>query len=230
MLPEILDRHLQLTHGGTRRAISTAGSYDPELSATDVPLSTYARYLADHLSAPLVEKNASDLISPWVGRTEANIAAAFSEARDPEAVLLIDEADTFLAPRAGASRTYEVSQVNEFLKQMEQHTGILVCCTNLLDRLDSAAMRRFTWKVTYRSPDAEARVELFARYFPTVPPDPEDLDRLKNLTGLTPGDFAAVARKFRYVPEPPAAAGVVTALESELAYREPGRRVVGFGA
>ncbi len=77
------------------------------LSATDVPLSTIT-----------------------------HSAVAFSEARDRQAVLLIDEADTFLAPRAAAARTYEVSQVNEFLKQMEQHTGILVCCTNLLDRLD----------------------------------------------------------------------------------------------
>jgi len=252
VLPEILDRHLQLTRGGARRAISTAGQYDPQLSATDVSLTTvthsaaepgdnvtillsgppgtgksaYARYLADHLSAPLVEKNASDLISAWVGQTEANIAAAFSEARDRDAVLLIDEADTFLAPRAAAVRTWEVSQVNEFLKQMEQHTGILVCCTNLLDRLDSAAMRRFTWKVTYRSPDATARVDLFTRYFPTVPPDPQALDRLKNLTGLTPGDFAAVARKFRYAPDPPAAAEVLGSLETELGYREPERRVV----
>jgi len=113
---------------------------------------------------------------------------------------------------------------------MEQHTGILVCCTNLLDRLDSAAMRRFTWKVTYRSPDAAARVDLFTRYFPAVLRDPQAVDRLKNLTGLTPGDFAAVARKFRYAPEPPAIAEVISALGAELGYREPGRRVVGFGA
>ncbi len=91
-------------------------------------------------------------------------------------------------------------------------------------------MRRFTWKVTYRSPDATARVDLFTRYFPAVPRDPSALDRLKNLTGLTPGDFAAVARKFRHAPDPPAGADVMSALEAELGYREPGRRVVGFGA
>jgi SpoVK/Ycf46/Vps4 family AAA+-type ATPase len=122
-----------------------------------------------------------------------------------------------------------VSQVNEFLKQMEQHSGILVCCTNLLDRLDSASMRRFTFKVTYRSPDAAAREELFSRYFPAIEPEPKDLDRLKNLAGLTPGDFAAVARRWRYAAAPPTASQLMGGLEAELGYREPDRRVVGFG-
>ena len=93
----------------------------------------------------------------------------------------------------------------------------------------SAAMRRFTFKITYRSPDVAARVDLFARYFPAVTCDDLALDRLKNLTGLTPGDFAAVARKFRYAPKPPTVPEVMGALEAELGYRQPGRRVVGFG-
>ena len=44
-------------------------------------------------------RRASDLLSCWVGATEQNIARAFEEARKDDAVLLIDEADSFLQDR-----------------------------------------------------------------------------------------------------------------------------------
>ncbi|MFH1147103.1 MAG: AAA family ATPase [Pseudomonadota bacterium] len=67
---------------------------------------------------------------------------AFDEARRDRAILFLDEADTFFINRESAHRSWEVSQTNELLTQMEKHRGILICCTNLLVTLDKAAMRR----------------------------------------------------------------------------------------
>lgn len=90
----------------------------------------------------------------FVGETEANIAAAFAEAKKANAFLIFDEADSLLGERGNAVRNWEVSQVNEMLTGMEQHTLPFACTTNLpdrLDRLDRASLRRFLVKLRFGS-------------------------------------------------------------------------------
>lgn len=88
-------------------------------------------------------KRVSDIESCWVGVTEQNIADAFEEARKDGAVLLFDEADSFLLDRRSATRSWEMTKVNEFLQQMEVFPGVVACTTNLMDTLDQASLRRF---------------------------------------------------------------------------------------
>ena len=83
--------------------------------------SAFVRYLAERISLETMQKRASDLMSMWVGGTEQNIAAAFAEARDTGAFLVFDEADSLLADRRFAHRSWEISQVNEMLTWMESH-------------------------------------------------------------------------------------------------------------
>ena len=78
-----------------------------------------AAALAERLDRPLLVKRASDLLSKWVGETEARIADAFAEARESGALLLFDEADSLLSDRADARRSWEISQVNELLTWMD---------------------------------------------------------------------------------------------------------------
>ena len=48
-------------------------------------------------------------MSKYVGETKQNMATMFREAEQEKAVLLLDEADSFLQRRALAQRSYEVS-------------------------------------------------------------------------------------------------------------------------
>jgi hypothetical protein len=112
-------------------------------------------------TARCIIKQASDLMSKYVGETEQNMAAMFREAEAEKAVLLLDEADSFLQDRRGAQRTYEVTEVNEMLQGMERFNGIFVCTTNLLDRLDQAALRRFTFKIKFKPLTAAQRETMF---------------------------------------------------------------------
>ncbi len=109
--------------------------------------SAFVRHVADRLGLEVIQKRASDLMSMWVGETEKAIAAAFTEARDAEAFLVFDEADSLLSDRRLAQRSWEVSQVNEMLTWMESHPFPFACTTNFGERLDPATLRRFTFKI-----------------------------------------------------------------------------------
>ena len=152
--------------------------------------SAYARHLASCLGLDVVQKRASDLFGMFVGETEENIARAFADARADEAFLIFDEADSFLADRRGAQRSWEISQVNEMLTWMEAHPLPFACTTNYGDRLDPAVLRRFTFKVTLGYLGTHAARELFRRYFEAEAPP-----RIDRLTVLAPGDFPVVRRK-----------------------------------
>lgn len=154
--------------------------------------SLYARYLADTLGIEVVFKRASDLISKWVGETEQNIAAAFEEAKSKKAMLIFDEADTFLQNRNNAQRSWEISQVNEMLTWMESHEYPFVCTTNLLDSLDEASLRRFTFKIRFDFMTNE-QVNLAIEHFFGIQ------DANVNIKGLTAGDFATVKKKIDFL-------------------------------
>lgn len=154
--------------------------------------SLYARYLADTLGIEVVFKRASDLISKWVGETEQNIAAAFEEAKSKKAMLIFDEADTFLQNRNNAQRSWEISQVNEMLTWMESHEYPFVCTTNLLDSLDEASLRRFTFKIRFNFMTNE-QVNLAIEHFFGIQ------DANVNIKGLTAGDFATVKKKIDFL-------------------------------
>lgn len=156
--------------------------------------SAWVRHLAGRMGLEVMQKRASDLLGPYVGQTEANIAAAFAEALEAGAFLVFDEADSLLSDRAGAQRSWEVSQVNEMLTWMEQHPLPFACTTNLVERLDPASLRRFLVKLrlSWMTP-AQAR-SAFAGFFGlTAPPA---LDALRT---LTPADFALVSRRAELV-------------------------------
>ena len=152
--------------------------------------SAYVRYLAERLDLEVMQKRASDLMSPYVGESEQRIAAAFAEACDTGAFLVFDEADSLLSDRSFAVRNWEVSEVNEMLTWMESHPLPFACTTNFGDRLDRAALRRFVFKVKlgYLAPDQVGAA--FRGYFGLTPPA-----EAAALDVLTPGDFAVVRRK-----------------------------------
>jgi SpoVK/Ycf46/Vps4 family AAA+-type ATPase len=157
-----------------------------------------AEHIASTLAQPLNVRRASDLMSKYVGETEQNMAAMFREAEAENAILLLDEADSFLQDRRGAQRNHEVSEVNEMLQGMEHFHGIFICTTNLMDRIDQAALRRFTFKIGFQALSRAQRLALFATevYAGDAHRVDQGLEkRLASLDHLCVGDFAAVKRQ-----------------------------------
>ncbi|WP_017431207.1 AAA family ATPase [Vreelandella jeotgali] len=108
-----------------------------------------AQHLAERLDRELVTAHASSLMDKYVGGTEEKLAALFQQARQQNAVLLLDEVDTLLMQRDNGMQSWEISHTNELLVQIENFDGILLATTNRVDSLDRAVMRRFDLKVEF---------------------------------------------------------------------------------
>jgi len=136
------------------------------------------------------------VLGAYVGETERNLARLFEEAERDRAILVLDEVDTLLADRSGAQRSWEVSQVNEFLTQMEAFRSVLICTTNRWEGLDPAALRRFTRKVHFDYLTPEGNVLFYQRLLaPLIGRgrlDDKVETRLRALPLLAPGDFRVV--------------------------------------
>ena len=163
----------------------------------------WAAWLAEQLEMPLLLRQGSDLLNPYVGGTEQNIAQAFEQAKADNALLVLDEVDTFLFSREGANRSWERSQVNEMLTQIERFEGLMVVSTNLIEVLDPAALRRFDLKLKFDYLTLKQRLD-FAKQQAEILGLPllseENLNQIESLNLLTPGDFAAVARRHQFSP------------------------------
>jgi len=196
--------------------------------------SELARYMADQAGKPLIIKRASDILSKWLGESEQNIAAMFTEAREQDAVLVLDEADSFLADRRDAQRSWEVTQVNELLTQMEAFEGIFVCTTNLMSKLDQASLRRFAFKVRFDPLKPDQRVALFKQELVRLGGDIYECQawesQVSRLEQLTPGDFAVAARQFELWDEPGTAVRLFEVLKKECEAKGTIPKKIGFGA
>ncbi|WP_051321641.1 AAA family ATPase [Chrysiogenes arsenatis] len=176
----------------------------------------YVRHLAKQLGMPVLQKRASDLLGMFVGETEKQISEAFREAANSKSFLVFDEADSFLADRRHAVRQWEVSQVNEMLTWMERHPLPFACTTNLIERIDPASLRRFTFKCRFDFMKPE-QVKLAFRHFFRITVD----DRhIRELTMLTPGDFALVQRKAELTGAKHEITSLVALLKNEMVAKQ----------
>ena len=208
-----------------RRGLGTLCFHGPPGSGK----TALAEHIAAELQRPLMVRLASDLMSKYVGETEQNMARMFEAAAAEGAVLLLDEADSFLRSRRMAERHYEVSEVNEMLAGMERHAGLFICTTNAFDDLDEAALRRFSFKIRFKPLRPDQRLTMFEREL-GLPPDESQADRLRALDALTLGDFAAVRQQAEILGEALSPDEFLTLLEAEHRVKPDvrQRRPMGF--
>ncbi|MCY3604762.1 MAG: AAA family ATPase [Gammaproteobacteria bacterium] len=185
--------------------------------------SAWTRYLADRLGLEVTQKRASDLMSMWVGQTEKNIARSFREAADDGSFLVFDEADSLLADRRGAERSWEISRVNEMLTWMERHPVPFACTTNLIEKLDPATLRRFVFKISVGYMDASRADAMFRAWFSLTPPA-----GLGSLQILTPGDFAVARHKAEILGQLDDSDALYALLKAECEAKPNQSRPVGF--
>ena len=157
----------------------------------------FVKYLGSVLNTKISVKMGSDLLSMWVGGTERNIKQAFAEAEAEHAILFLDELDGLVQTRTNARYSWEVTQVNELLYQMENFKGVMIGATNFIQNLDQAIMRRFTFKLEFNFLDNAGKKLFFERMFHTSLSE-EETRRLKVIPSLAPGDFRTVRQSLYY--------------------------------
>ena len=198
--------------------------------------SALGEHIAHSLERPLIIKRASDLLSMYIGETEKNIATMFRQAQQDGSILMIDEADSFLQDRGQAHRSWEVTQVNELLTQMEKFEGIFIGSTNLMEQLDSAVLRRFDLKLCFDYLRPDQKITLLQKMVTSKQLKKgaltaEIIQRLQRLENLTPGDFTVIARQQQLRDKPMKVKTILKALERESSMK-PGQasKNIGFTA
>ena len=188
----------------------------------------YVKYLGAELRSKVVVKMGSDLLDMYVGGTEERIAAAFAEAEAERAILFLDEIDGLLQSRTRADHSWEVTQVNELLHQMENFGGIMVGATNFFDNLDQAVLRRFTFKIEFGYLDDAGKRIFFERMFKSRLSEAEAA-RLDAVANLAPGDFRTVRQSLYYLGSDVDNAMRIGELEKESAMKSGARHAkIGF--
>ena len=124
-----------------------------------------AEAVAKALNKKVYHINYSELESKYVGETPKNIHKAFECATKDDAVLIFDEADSFLGKRLSSvtqSADYGVNITRSvLLMELEKFNGIVVFTTNLIDNYDEAFKRRILLSVYFDMPDEKARTAIW---------------------------------------------------------------------
>jgi len=194
----------------------------------------FVKYLGAALGTRVVTRMGSDLLNKYVGGTEQNIKRVFAEASAEKSILFLDEVDGLVQSRERATQSWEITQVNELLYQMENFGGVLVCATNFTGTLDPATLRRFTFKLTFDYLAEEGKRLFFRRMFAPAgigELSPEEMVRLLRIPNLAPGDFRTVRQGLYYMGGEVTAGHILDGLEREsAAKRGEERTVMGFKA
>jgi SpoVK/Ycf46/Vps4 family AAA+-type ATPase len=199
----------------------------------------FAEHIAGVLDKPVLIKRGSDLLRPFLGETEMLLRDMFEEAMDDGALLLLDEADSFLTERAQLLHSWEITQVNELLTQIERFRGHFIATTNAFNTLDQASLRRFDVKAQFDTLLPDQRMRMLEALLRTLGLAPEAalsdcwdpvMHALNDMPLLTPGDFAVVARQFNVSSQDLNVFTLLDALREEHHVKKARPRSIGFNS
>lgn len=139
-----------------------------------------AEAIASYLNKDVLLVNYSELESKYVGETPKNIMKAFKTAEETDAVLIFDEADSFLGKRLtniNQSADYGVNITRSvMLMEIERFDGIVVFTTNLINNYDEAFKRRILANVEFKIPNEQGRIKIWEKHLPKKLPLNKDIN------------------------------------------------------
>lgn len=153
--------------------------------------------IAHELGMGIIRANYAEIESKYVGETAKNIKAAFQKAKETNALLFFDEADSILGRRLSNITQSSDHAVNVsrsvMLLELDHFPGVTVFATNLASNYDTAFIRRILGHVEMPLPDADCRSRLWQRHIPSrLPVQLNDGDwacLVSRTEGLAGGDI-----------------------------------------
>ena len=153
-----------------------------------------AHSIATAVGKKILILNYSDIESKYVGEAPKNLMKAFQVAKETDAILFFDEADSFLGSRIRNVQQSSDQAINslrsQMLMQLEMFNGTVIFATNLLENYDKAFESRIIKNVEFELPNEQLRKELIKIVIPSKVPKEENLfdtDFLNELSNLING-------------------------------------------
>jgi hypothetical protein len=138
-----------------------------------------AQVIAAELKMDLYKIDLSTVVSKYIGETEKNLERIFSQAKNSNAILFFDEADSIFGKRSevkDAHDRYANIEVGYLLQRMETYDGVVILATNLRSNMDDAFTRRIQFIVEFPFPDEQERKRIWEVLFPPGVPRSDDID------------------------------------------------------
>ena len=128
-----------------------------------------AHAVAARLGRPIMLSRLSDLESKFHGDGPKNLVELFRSAREHDALLFLDEAESLLSRRYASPDQAAENAINsmrtELLMALDSFEGVVVFATNLPDSYDAAIDSRL-FHVDFPLPDAAALEQIWRAHLP----------------------------------------------------------------
>lgn len=139
-----------------------------------------AEAIAKYLNKKVCSVDYSQLESKYVGETPKNIKKVFEIAKSNDAVIIFDEADSFLGKRLTnitQSADYGVNITRSvMLLELEKFDGVVIFTTNLITNYDDAFKRRILSSIEFKLPDENGRKLIWKSHIPSKLPMKDDIN------------------------------------------------------
>lgn len=138
-----------------------------------------AEIIAGELGLDLYKIDLATVVSKYIGETEKNLDRVFTAARNANAILFFDEADSIFGKRSEVRDShdrYANLEISYLLQKMEEYDGLALLSTNLKQNLDEAFLRRLTYIVLFPFPDASDRERIWRQVWPPALVLGDDVD------------------------------------------------------
>ena len=135
--------------------------------------------MANELGIDLYRIDLSQLTSKYIGETQKNISALFNKAKNINAMLFFDEADSMFAKRSevkDSNDRYANADTAFLLQKLEDYEGITILATNYVNNIDDAFKRRIKFMINFVFPTADVRLKLWKKILPDSALTDEQID------------------------------------------------------
>ena len=135
--------------------------------------------MANELGLDLYRIDLSQLVSKYIGETQKNISGLFKKAKNINALLFFDEADSLFAKRSEVKDSNDRnanSETAHLLQKLEDYEGITILATNYVNNIDDAFKRRIKFMINFVFPTPEVRLKLWKKIIPQTALLEEELD------------------------------------------------------
>ncbi|MCR4780956.1 MAG: ATP-binding protein [Ruminiclostridium sp.] len=125
--------------------------------------------MANELGLDLYRIDLSQLSSKYIGETQKNISNLFNKAKNINAMLFFDEADSMFAKRTEVKDTndrYANADTAFLLQKLEDYEGITILATNYVNNIDDAFKRRIKFFINFVFPTPDVRLMLWKKILP----------------------------------------------------------------